>query len=428
MNIKPSLKEDKISLLALIIVAGFFIAVAYHYAMGYYLGKPWPANTFLHIPSAHFWDFDLVVRQSAGLDPFGEDIGGFAGVPFAQFIGYLFSVIHIAWLRLLIFFGSFFTVFILMVKHFLYGLRSKVNSRQVLMIFIIVFLTYPILFAVDRANFDLLVCASLLLFAFTYGKQKYKAGMVFLALAIALKPYTAIFIMVYILDKKYKDALLVIFNAVFLTFLSLSLFKGGLFLETEKYLEALFHTANYLLVGNQQAFISDLYGLLTVVTQFFGDKLGREIFLPGYPEARIIYAVIAVAAFIYFAGYLWKNHLPLWKVLAVLTILSILLPYNSADYRLTYLFVPLLMYIGFKEQTRNDLIIIILWGLLLIPKNYYTLQSTQNIGMIINPLLLIGLLISIIPDAFSSNGIISIFRPADTAINSKELSIKHESM
>jgi hypothetical protein len=404
---KPSLKGDKIGLLVLIIIIGFAAAVVYHYVVGYYLGKPWPANTFLHTPEAHFWDFTLVVRQSATLDPFTNEIGGFAGAPFAQFIGYLFSVLHIAWLQLCIFFGSFFIVFLLMAKHYLYGLKSKLTSSQLLTIFAIVFLTYPILFAVDRANFDLLVCASLFLFAFTFRKQKYKTSTVFLALAIALKPYTAIFIMVYVLDKRHKDALLVIFNAVFLTGLSLCLFKGGFFLETQKYLNELFHTAGYLLAGNQQAFVSDLYGFLTVAIKFIGDKLGMEMYLPAHPEARILYGIMAIIVFIYFVIYLWKKHPLLWKVMAVLTILVILLPYNSGDYRLTYLFVPMLIYLGFKEQTRNDLLIIILWGLLLIPKNYYTLQSPQNIGMVINPLLLISLLICIIPDAFTPKGFVS---------------------
>jgi hypothetical protein len=417
---KPLLKEEKISLIVLIIVVGFAIAVAYHYAMGYYLGKPWPANTFLHKPEAHFFDFTLVVRQSATLDPFSKDIGGFAGAPFAQFIGYLFSIIHIAWLQLCIFFGSFFIVFLLMAKHYLYGLKSKLTSYQLLAIFAIVFLTYPVLFAVDRANFDLLVCASLFLFALTYGRQQYKASTVFLALAIAIKPFAAIFIMVYILDKRYKDVLLVIFNAVFLTALSLSLFKGGLFVETQNYFNSLFNIVDSLSAGNRQTFITDLYSLLTLVIKFIGDKLGTEMYLPAHPEARILYGIMAIIVFIYFVIYLWNKHPPLWKVMAVLAISVILLPFHSVDYRLTYLLVPMLMYLGFKEQTRNDLLIIILWGLLLVPKNYYTLQSPQNIGMVINPLLLISLLICIIPDAFSIKGIASALGFADTKIQSKE--------
>jgi hypothetical protein len=129
---------------------------------------------------------------------------------------------------------------------------------------------------------------------------------------------------------------------------------------------------------------------------------------------------LAILVFIYFVIYLWKNHLPLWQVLTVLTILLILLPFYSADYRLTYLLVPMLMYLGSREPMRHELLIIILWGLLLIPKNYYILQSFQNIGVVINPLLLAGLLISIIPRAFSIRGITSLFRSGDIGIPAKE--------
>jgi hypothetical protein len=82
--------------------------------------------------------------------------------------------------------------------------------------------------------------------------------------------------------------------------------------------------------------------------------------------------------------------------MAVLTILLILLPFNSGDYRLTYLFVPLLMYLAVKDETRNDLLIVILWGLLLVPKNYYTISGEQNIAMVINPLIMVGLLMLLV--------------------------------
>ena len=70
--------------------------------------------------------------------------------------------------------------------------------------------------------------------------------------------------------------------------------------------------------------------------------------------------------------------------MAVLTILLILLPYMSGDYRLMYLFAPMLMYLSLREPQRNDLLITVLWALLLVPKNYYRLDSSQNIGMIIS--------------------------------------------
>jgi hypothetical protein len=403
------IKKEKVSLLVLIITVGFFTAVVYYYIMGFLLGKTWPENTFLFRPDVAFWDFYRVLEQSANLNPFAKDMGGFAGGPFGHLVGYMFSAIHIKWLQLCIFFTSFFTVFILMVKHYLYGLKSKLTSYQLLTIFIIVFFTYPVLFAVDRANFDMLVCVFIFLFAFTYIKQKYKVSTIFLSLAIAIKPYTIVFIMVYIFDKRYKNSLLVIFNTIFLTALSLFLFKDGLFLETQKFFSAAFNTASYLAAGGQLEYTSDLYSFFIVVARFIGnlfglDRNGAGIFLPTYPEFTILYILLAIIAAIYFIIYLWERPQPLWKVMAVLSIIIILLPIASHDYRLIFLLVPMMMYLANDGRTSNDLIIVILLGLLLIPKNYY------RIGIAINPLLLIGLLVSTIPGAFAISGVRSTLR------------------
>jgi hypothetical protein len=409
---KAMIKEEKVSLLVLIITVGFFAAVVYHYVMGFLLSKTWPENTFLFRPDVAFWDFYRVLDQSADLNPYLKDMGGFAGGPFGHLVGYLFSVMHIRWLQLCIFFTSFFTVFILMVKHYLYDLKSKLTSYQMLTIFIIVFFTYPVLFAVDRANFDMLVCVFIFLFAFTYVKQKYKVSAIFLSLAIAIKPYTIILIMVYIFNKRYKDCLLVVFNTIFLTALSLFLFKDGLFLEIQKFFSAAFNTFNYLAAGGQIEYTSDLYSSLTVVVQFIGNLLGIDgngstIFLPAYREFTILYILLAIITIIYFIIYLWGRPQPLWKVMAVLSILMVLLPIASHDYRLIYLLVPMLMYMADDERTSNDLFIVILLGLIFIPKNYY------KIGIVINPLLLVGLLISIIPGAFTINGVRSTLRFVD---------------
>ena len=395
----------------MIIVVGFSIAVAYHYLMGYYFGKPWPANTFLYKPWDRFWDFTLVVRQSAASDPFGDDIGGFAGSPFAQFVGYLFSVVRPASLRLPIFFGAFFVVFIPMIKHHLYGLKTRLHPYRWIALFALVFLTYPVLFALDRANFDLLVCPLLFLFVFTYAKQQHKASMPCLGLAIALKPYAAIFILVYVFDKRYRDSLLVLGTASLLSVLSLALFKDGLFVEAQKYFDALSRLASDPSFGSELIYTSDLFGLLTLGTKAIGETLHLgTVYLPDHPNVRLAYVIVAVALAIYFVIHLWQEPKPLWKTMAVLTTLIIMLPFNTHDYRLIYLFVPMLMYLSAEGRSRNDLLIVVLWGLLLVPKAYYHFDSLQNIGMVINPLLLMGLFLSIIPGAFSRTGIASAFR------------------
>jgi len=80
----------------------------------------------------------------------------------------------------------------------------------------------------------------------------------------------------------------------------------------------------------------------------------------------------------------------------------------------------MLMYMAVTERTRRDLLVVVLWGLLLVPKNYYQLHLAptdyylftihQTVGMVINPLLLIALLVCILPGAFSIKGAASTLR------------------
>jgi hypothetical protein len=234
------------------------------------------------------------------------------------------------------------------------------------------------------------------MFALAYERQRFKASTVFLAMAIAIKPVACVFAVIYIINRKFKEALLLIVSVIFMSVFSLSLFKDGLFVETQKFIASQSSSGEVQAGAALSMFRSDLYNFLVIVVRSISRLFGAETDLRGNSEFLLLYTVAAVVVFAFFGIYLWKRPQPLWRVMAVLTILLILLPFNSGDYRLTYLFVPLLMYLAVKEETRNDLLIVILWGLLLVPKNYYTISGEQNIGMVINPLILLGLLILLV--------------------------------
>jgi hypothetical protein len=72
----------------------------------------------------------------------------------------------------------------------------------------------------------------------------------------------------------------------------------------------------------------------------------------------------------------------------------------------------MLIHLAMNKTMRNDLLVVVLWGLLLVPNSYYRLDSPHNVGMIINPLLLIALLICSTPDAFFKRGLAPAFRLA----------------
>ena len=216
---------------------------------------------------------------------------------------------------------------------------------------------------------------------------------IILGIAIAIKPFVGLFLLIYLYDKKYKEAGILLLNVFLLTVLSLSLFHDGLFIETQKYLNEMFIVSKAITGGAILRFSSDLYSFLVILTPRVY-KLFRYVINPltnsGFQLVYSMFAFITLGCFVLF---LWKKHQAFWKTLLILTGLAILLPYSSGDYRLTYLFPPLVLFITNDEKSNFDLPIIILWGLLLVPKNYYTLAGEQNIGMLLNPILIVLILI-----------------------------------
>jgi hypothetical protein len=85
-------------------------------------------------------------------------------------------------------------------------------------------------------------------------------------------------------------------------------------------------------------------------------------------------------------------------------IAMLLFPQVSADYKLIHIFIPLFLFINAPKPDRLDWVYVILFGLLLIPKDYYLLSKVFSdagvadisISMIVNYIVLIAMLLLII--------------------------------
>jgi hypothetical protein len=72
-----------------------------------------------------------------------------------------------------------------------------------------------------------------------------------------------------------------------------------------------------------------------------------------------------------------------------------LLPHVSGDYKLLYVFIPLYLFLKENGPGEEDFAFSLIFGLLLIPKAYYSFgPSGPNISVVLNPLImLVGMLI-----------------------------------
>ena len=94
----------------------------------------------------------------------------------------------------------------------------------------------------------------------------------------------------------------------------------------------------------------------------------------------------------------------------VLVSAAILLPHASADYKLIYIFIPMFMFINSDKKSRFDLFYIIMFALLLIPKDYYLFPKIVSddayndisIAVVLNILMILVMTAVVIIDGFSN--------------------------
>ena len=73
-----------------------------------------------------------------------------------------------------------------------------------------------------------------------------------------------------------------------------------------------------------------------------------------------------------------------------------LLPYASNNYKLIHFFIPLYLYINTDRKEKIDILYVILFSLLLIPKNFrFIIKYEFYSGVLIDPLIML-ILISVI--------------------------------
>jgi hypothetical protein len=266
---------------------------------------------------------------------------------------------------------------------------KKVNSIEFTWAFVISFITYPVLFALDRANYDLLITLLLGLYLVLFLKKKYLLSALVLSLSTAIKPFSGLFYILFLFDKKYREVLIGFLNFIFLNLVSLIAFKGSFFDQVQKYIVEMLQVKKLISTGSILRFSSDLYDAIVVFSDSFSKKIGKPINLGNNSVFYNEYFAFALIVLILILIIIYRKKLAFWKKIAVISFLIILLPMSTGDYRLMYLYLPLWLFLAKEKVESIDTSMVILWGLLFIPKGFIVLNQDQNINMIVNPLLII---------------------------------------
>lgn len=377
-------RESKISYLSTIVLIGFISSLVFHYfiRMGYY-HLEYPLTSFLHHPANIFCDFYSIFDGWTRLKFNGtENVIYF---PSTYLIVDLLTRIknpYIALIPYLLLFCTFFLIYAYK------NLRVFNKIESIKNVIICSFLSYPFLFTLHTGNIETFIFMFLTLFIYYYHKNS-PFSILFLAMAISMKLFPAVFLILLISDKKYKEIFYTLLGIIIFTLIPLLIFDGGFNKGILNYWT--------IFTGNLKWYTQMM--VIDGVGNIFGHSLLtaiRIVFSSVMPPIQTILKPYLLFTFIVFgaiSAYIILKEKIFWKKVALLVLSMDLLPYISTDYKLMHLFIPLFLFINYQEKDKWDFVYIISFSLLLIPKNYYL---PFYLNAVLNPTIMLFILLLII--------------------------------
>ncbi len=383
-------KEAKIQIMRSVVVAGFAFAVLVCLVMRLVLHRSYPYSTFLFDPHDRFNDFFNL--QRIRFDPYSKRsvTGNYFPLFYIVVIALSVAGKKIAFALYILGFLGFFLVYAFR------NLRTPSFGQTLVNTLIFTFLTYPVLFALDRANAEMwefaLMCGYVSLFRRAEGT---KASLL-LAVAGSFKPFPLLFLLLPAAERRWRDIAVCLAAAAALSLVALRCLGPnmaanlrGLLLNLQVYNRV------FAVPGDLGLYFGhSIFGFLKVGL-YLGSRHHHSVAAVSHLAAAcLLFAALAALGVMVYVAVAEKTF---WKKVALVVLAMDLLPLVSADYKLLDLFIPLFLFLNAAEKDPHDRAYTVLFALLLIPKNFYLLPgSLFSVGIVMNPLLLMAMTVLII--------------------------------
>ena len=214
-------RDSTLNSVCIVLVLGFGLAFALVFLRGGYLNYGYPFNTFLFLPQATARDF--IYPYAIANNPYATSL-----IPHFASFSNLFQLPEMIdgnlwtanstsplYFPYAYWIASFFRLFPVSTAYLLYPLitsgtfallcltRAR-GTHGYLQPIIIFMFSYPFLFLVDRANLEIFVLIFLAIFIYFYDRARW-ISVFGLACAIAMKLFPALFLLMFLRDRRYKE-------------------------------------------------------------------------------------------------------------------------------------------------------------------------------------------------------------------------------
>ena len=361
----------------------FLLQVLYFFYLAKNLGLDYPHTSYLFDPNDRFNDWINSVYSSRSMNPYRDTSPAFANYfPFFYFfvhpvskLGKLFQIL----LYLSVSIGLFFHAYSKLIIDASTAFQNTVTRRESITFALLLLVSYPSQFALDRGNLDLFVAACIAYALSCYIGKNFKAFALIIGCVGALKGYPLFFLTMLIVRRRYRECVQGILVFIGLQMVAVLFFHGGIeniwlfFKSLGKFRDA------YIIGNGSFHYFSDFYNFGKGILFFFGRSDLIASYYSWYALAVFGLLIFLLLLIIRVA----KEDLALQASLCAFG--AIIYPCVINDYKLTILY-PAVVLLALQQKV--PLYLLIIFAVLFAPKNYHVIGALLNTGAVLNPILL----------------------------------------
>ena len=403
-------RQQKLWLALKIMGTGMILALIWHGIQGWVLGRSYPYNTFLYIPSERFSDFTYPVVYTTLPTPYLSRYADY--FPLTYLILRFF--IHLnARMVVLGFVLSFsFGIFLVLSK----ALRPVIDNgpKRLAAAAALMAFSYPFLFCLDRGNLEIILVLFVSLALLLFKDRRWHTGMASLLPAVCIKFYPILLMTLFIRPRHLLKLVGMVVAFFGIGILCVMTFTGTLLDNWQLWQNnlAFYHSA-YVVGNGGLAGSASIWNTLKILVFTYLSFVPTEITiadLPGLIEQLYrTYVVLDLAWIGFIVAYTLLVEREFYRRAILFLLIASMAAPSGGDYKLLFAQIALVVFILLPTRRPRDLTILCCLAFVMVPKREVLLTylgrtdsgaADISVAVLINPLLMVVAMVLLMMDGF----------------------------